>query len=325
MKRPLTVALFLLVFTVYGCGSQSVLFDTGSEYLFVGFDALSLPGEQVQLQARLQAGDLLQPQEGYVVRFYRDGKLFKIAETDRHGMATVSFTPEGPGTYRFTADLSPNGFTDKMPSVQSLLVACRDAEEPMLVVDLDKTLVASGFETVLIGDPQPMAGSVQVMQRLAEKHSIIYLTHRPDYFGPKSKAWLQKNNYPDGPVLLSDIEGFLSGSGEFKSNAIRQLREKFTNIEIGIGDKVSDAQSYYDNYMQSFLIMDLPASPTAIQLREMAGAMETLPDEVQVVSSWAQIEAAIFEGEKYPRSAAQKLLSSMADAIESAAPEPAKN
>ncbi len=325
MKRPLWAATLLLVFTVCGCGSQSVLLDTDSEYLFVGFDAVSLPGEQVQLQARLQAGDLLRPQQGYVVRFYRDGKLFKIAETDRQGMATVSFTPEKPGIYNFTADLSPNGFADRMPAAQNLLVACYSAEEPILVVDLDKTLVASGFETVLIGDPQPMAGSVKVMQRLAGTYSIIYLTHRPDYFGPKSKAWLQKNGYPAGPVLMSDIEGFLSGSGAYKSNALMELRKKFTNIEIGIGDKVSDAQSYYDNYMQSFLIMDMPASPTAMQLREMADSLEPLPDDVQVVSSWAQIEAAIFEGEKFPRSQAQEQLISRADALEPAATQPAKN
>lgn len=324
MKRPLMVVLLLFLLIVCGCGTQSVLFDTDSEYLFIGFDAISLPGERVQLQARLQAGDLLQPQQGYVVRFYRDGKVFKIAETDKHGMATVSFTPTEAGIYRFTADMSPNGFPDKPPAAQGLLVACRNAEEPSLVVDLDKTLVASGFETVLIGDPEPMAGSAGVMQRLAETHSIIYLTHRPDYFGPKSKAWLQKNGYPAGPVLLSNIGGFFSGSGTFKTSAIKELRRRFTNIEIGIGDKISDAQSYHDNYMQSFLIMDLPASSSALQMREMAKALEILPDEVQVVSSWAQIEAAIFKGEKFPRSEAQKQLIRKADALEPAAVEPVK-
>ncbi len=79
--------------------------------------------------------------------------------------------------------------------------------------------------------------------------------HRHARVVPGLPADEVQDNYPVGPVLLSDIGGFFRGSGAFKTSALRELRKRFTNIEIGIGDKISDARSYYDNYMQSFLII----------------------------------------------------------------------
>ncbi len=313
MTRPTVTLLLLVLLASCGCGSQSILFEGEGEYLFTAFDALALPGERVELRARLQMGDLLKSRGGCVVRFLRDGQLYKAAETDDDGVAVVTFVPDKPGAYRFTAELSPNGFPDNPPPGRELLVACRKSDEPAMIVDLDKTLVASGFHLVLIGEPEPMPDSPKVMQRLAEKHSVIYLTHRPDYFGPKSKAWLAKYNYPAGPVLLSDIGGFFSGSAAFKTKAIRQLCSRFKNIQIGIGDKVSDVKSYHENGIRSFLILGVPQAATADQLRILAKSLETLPDQVQVVTSWSQIENVLFGNKSFPRSEMQRKLEKKAE------------
>jgi len=316
MTRALPVFWLTCLLCASGCGSQNVLLDTKSKYLFLTFDSLCRPGEEVDLRARLQAGDLLHARAGAVVRFLRGGKLYKAAETDGHGIAAVTFVPETPGDYEFTAEVSPNGLSDEPPAPQKLLAACREADTPSLIVDLDKTLVASGFEQVLIGQVRPMPGSPEVMRRLAEKYAIIYLTHRPDYFGPKSKAWLRAHGYPVGPLLLSDIGGFLGGSGKFKTRAIGRLRERFANIRIGIGDKVSDAQAYDDNGMRAFLILDIPEPPTAEQLRELARALSPLPPRVQVVTSWSQIDRAVFGDGLYPPSEAKRMLIRRAKALD---------
>ncbi len=315
MTDPMRTLSILCLLAACGCGSQSVLLESEGEYLFTAPDVLALPGENVELRARLQMGDLLEPKVGCIVRFLRDGRLFKAAETDDDGVAVVTFAPEKPGVYRFTAELSPNGFPDIPPPPRQFQVACRRSEEPSIIVDLDKTLVASGFHLVLIGEPEPMPDSPGVMRRLAGKHSIIYLTHRPDYFGPKSKAWLGKHKYPDGPVLLSNVSGFLSGSGAFKTQAIQRLRSRFKNIRIGIGDKISDAQSYHDNGIRAFLIIEIPQAAPAEQLRTLAKSLETLPDQVQVVTSWSQIENVLFGNASYPRSRMQRELKKKADAL----------
>ena len=313
MQRSLrTLLLGLLSACTCGCGAQAILLDTQSEYLFTTFDALALPGEQVRLRARLQAGDLLQPKAGLVVRFLRDGRLYKAAETDRNGLATVSFVPSRPGLYRFSAALSPNGFPDEPPGPQPLLVRCCSREEPLAVVDLDKTLVASGFQEVLIGQPQPMPESARVMRELSRKYSIIYLTHRPDFFGPKSKAWLRKHNYPEGPLLLSSVEGFLSGSRAFKTRALRRLRRRFKGIRLGIGDKIADVRSYHDNGMRAFLLLHLPPSPTSEQISLLAEQLRTLPAEVQVVRDWNEIHRALEGVESYPPQRAWRALQALA-------------
>jgi len=284
---------------------------------------LALPGEEVTLRARLQSGDLLAGQSGFVVRFYRDGDLYKAAETGADGAAVVAHTPARPGDEPFTAALSPNGFSGEPPEPVRLLVACRRPDAPLLVVDLDKTLVASGFEQVLIGDPDPMPHSRDVMKRIAARYTVVYLTHRPDYFGPKSKAWLRKQGYPNGPLLLSDIGGFLKGSEAFKSGRLKDLRERFKRLEVGIGDKISDARAYHDNGMTSFAIVRPGDETTAADLRSLIEALEALPKDVHVVEGWKQIESAIFGDARFPPSKMLGRVRAMLEAREKAEPEPA--
>lgn len=306
--------LVLLLVAVGGCGAQGVLLGTTSEHLFVTTDVLTTPEEDVTLAARLQGGDFLSPKPGHVVRFYRDGKLFKAAETDENGVAAVSFTPTRPGDYWFGAQVADAGLSDRAPAPQKLLIACRAAESPMAVVDMDKTVVASGFHMVLIGDPTPMAGSSKVLRRLAATRTIVYLTHRPDYFGPKSKQWLRDKKYPPGPVLLSTVSGFLKGSGKYKSEMLRRLQGRFKKIEVGIGDKVSDAAAYHENGLKSFLIIQVPEGEDPKPFEKLADEIAKLPAAVQVVTDWDEIEKALFSGASFPRAAAHRRLRKQADA-----------
>jgi len=315
MSRLAMLPLLLSWLGAGGCGAQDVLLGAERGYLFAAYDALALPGETVELRGRLQAGDLLSAQRGFVVRFVREGAIFKAAETDSHGVAAVTFTPSRAGEYRFRAELSPSGFADRPPSPAELVVACRPRDAPMMVVDLDKTLVASGFQQVLIGEPEPMPHSQRVARRLAGRYGVVYLTHRPDFFGPKSKAWLAGHGYPPGPVLLSDVGGFLAGSEEFKSGALAELCRRFKRIEIGVGDKIADAKAYHANGLKAFLIIQPDPAAGAEALRTLAQSLQELPESVQVVTGWDQVEKAVFSKASFPRSQAQAQLNRMADAL----------
>jgi len=296
-----------------GCGTQSLLLGTEGGCLFTVTDTMATPGEEISLKARLQSGDFLRGRQGYVVRFTLDGKPYKAAETDGDGVATVSFEPPAAGNYRFTAEVAPMGLADDPPPPGPLLVACRESNAPLAVVDLDKTVVASGFHTVLIGEAAPMAGSVDVLKRLTGQYTLVYLTHRPDAFGPKSKRWLRQQGFPAGPVLLSTAGGFLRGSGTYKSEALAQLKRRFEKIEIGIGDKISDAQAYHANGLKAFLIIQVPDAAPPAALTALAEALEPLPEAVQVVTGWDQIERALFAGGAYPRPDAQRRLRALAE------------
>ena len=315
MARALLILTSMLAAILAGCGAQGTLLGTEGGYLLTASDLLCLPGREARLRAKLQGGDLLKAQPGYVVRFYEDGRLFKAAQTDAHGAASVSFTPPSAGDYRFQVDVSPAGFADAPPGSQELLVACRQSDQPIVVVDMDRTVVASGFHMVLLGDPEPMPGSAGLLAKLAETHSIVYLTHRPDYFGPKSKAWLKRYSYPEGPVLLASVSGFLKGSGQFKGEMLEEMTESFSRIEMGIGDKVSDAAAYWRNGLKSFLIVQAPTGDDPAAYEALADRLATLPDEVQVVTSWQQIASVIFAGSSFPRSITEGELRNKAEAI----------
>lgn len=300
MNRTLAIACLACLPAVAGCGTQGVLLGVEGSYLLTVMDALAVPGEPVEAAGRLQQGDLLRPGAGYVLRFRRDGELWKAAQTDADGKAAVEFTPPEPGDYRIEVAVAPIGPSEPPPEPRTLLIACRPPDEPMAVVDLDKTVVASGFEEVLLGDPAPMTGSQDVLRRLAGDHTIIYLTHRPEYFGPKSKAWLNRHGYPSGPVLLSTLGGFLEGSGEFKTAELRRLRQKFSRIEIGVGDKFSDARSYHENGMTSVLIVQPSPDMPPEELEGMIAELETLPDAIHVVTDWREVSRVLFDDQEYP-------------------------
>lgn len=285
-----------------GCGTERELLGSEGRYVFVAFDQLALPGEAVELRARIQAGDLLRPVEGAVVRFVRNGRLYRAAETDDGGVAAVTFRTDEPGDHGFVAEAAPNGLSAAPPAPREFVVACRRADEAMVVVDLDKTLVASGFEQVLIGDPEPMVDSVRVMKRLAGRYEIVYLTHRPDYFGPKSKSWLNEQGFPEAPLLLSDVSGFLKGSREFKSQVLEGLVSRFHGLRVGIGDKVSDARAYHEQGIKAVLIIHEPRPATPEALRRLAGEVRDLPSGIEVVWNWKEVEAAVFEDRSFPPS-----------------------
>jgi len=312
MMSRLIYALPALAALAGGCGTQGALLGSEGTYLLTATDVLAVPGEPVELRARLEGGDMLRPQPGCVVRFCRDGRLFRAAETDEDGVATVRFTPSAPGDVEIVADVSSAGMPDEPPKPQALTVTCREATAPMVIVDLDKTIVASGFHTVLIGDPKPMPASAGVLKKLARTHTIVYLTHRPDYFGAKSKQWLGANEYPTGPLLLSSISGFLKGSGAYKADVLRDLVRRFRNIKTGIGDKVSDAIAYHENGMRSFLIVRIPDSDKPEAFERLADSLGPLPPAVEVVTGWAEVERALFGKARFPAAKAIARLKKMA-------------
>jgi hypothetical protein len=286
-----------------GCSEVTgTLFGTQGEYLFYARDVITPPNRPVQLQARLQAGTFLEDEVGVTIQFRYQGDLYAEAKTDSDGLATTEFTPLSTGDYVFEVSYEPEDEKSENlgPVVAQLLVASRRRDVPIAVIDLDKTLVGSGFHTVLAGDPEPMPGSVDVVQRIARDYTVVYLTHRPDYFGPKSSAWLNQQGYPRGPLLLGDIEGLIEGSGTFKGQTLQTLGETFTNLKIGIGDKISDVQAYVDNGMRGFLVIHPENDWDEEDYRSLAEDLDSLPDSVQVVTRWQQIQQVLYSSGSYP-------------------------
>ena len=269
-------------------------------------DVLCRPGEEVDLRASLRGGFRLEGVEGVRLQFHLNERRIDQVTSNADGDVQTRWTaPSEPGDYgirvRVKPDDQPDDEDDHVAPTR-LLVAVRKPDVPIAIVDLDKTLVASGFHRVLLGaGPEPMAGSKVVLARLAPKHTIVYLTHRPDFLGPTSKQWLDRHGYPRGPLLTSTLSGLIEGSGRFKTRRLTDLSKQFKNLKVGIGDKISDARAYATLGMKSILILPVDWSDDdPEEFEDLASDLAALPDAVHVVTNWAAVSEILFEGARHP-------------------------
>ena len=272
--------------------------------VFYAYDVLTYPNESVELVARVQMAKFLEDVPGVKVGFYKGSDLLGSARTDRYGRATLTWTPPKEGDYSLTAkiDAVPNKDYKDMLGVSPapLLVAARSQKTPFVVIDLDHTVVGSSFFRVLVGGAKPMTRSVRVTRAIAKEYSIIYLTQRPTLLGRKSKRWLKDNGYPKGVLLLSELGKALADSGGFKTTQLTTIKKSFPGIQIGIGDKPSDAQAYVDNGMVAYLLPHYKEKYKS--MREKAQQIRELDDQgrLHVVRSWSEIEAGVFKSKQFP-------------------------
>ncbi len=291
----------------------------GDGIVFYAFDVLCEPNEPVELAARLQEAKMLDDMEGVTVGFYRDAELLGEAVTDDEGYARVPWMPPGVGDYELSVKVKTEGvkeeYAEKMVGLEAvpLLVSVRPRETRFVVVDLDHTVVESSFLYVLMGDAEPMEGSVEMMKKIAEQYNVIYLTQRPDLLTHLSKSWLRKHGYPRGVLLVNTLKKSLGSSGEYKSGRLMDVRVKYPNIVVGIGDKLSDAEAYVANGMTAYLIPHYKQKSK--DMRRMARDIRLLGDQegLQVVRNWQEIEMGLFQGKKYPAKDFAKWLDKQAD------------
>lgn len=287
---------------LWSIGGQVVGGEQG--FLYFAYDTLAYPGKRVDLAARLQLVKGFKPVRGATVGFYRGRKLIGSAKTDKDGLAKIRWTPPAAGNYKLTAKIIkvPDDDFDDALLVRPapLLVAARDKKHPLVVIDLDHTVVDSSFiRVLLLGGGRPMAGSVKVTGKIARRYGIIYLTHRPDLLTRKSKKWLARNGYPDGPVMLSKLRDAFGDSGKFKTGRLLAVRKAYPNARIGIGDKLSDAEAYVKSGLTAYLIPHYKNKPK--HMRKMAREIQQIRGRgrLQVVAGWDEIDNGIFKGARY--------------------------
>ena len=121
-------------------------------------------------------------------------------------------------------------------------------EEPYIVCDIDFTLSATNvflYMTRNIVHIKTIINSVEVLNDLSKKFKIIYLTGRLEKYTKLSKIWIEKNNYPKGP-LLARPKTYSLNLEIFKTNVLKQITIISKN-SVGIGDLESDIMAYKNN------------------------------------------------------------------------------
>lgn len=130
----------------------------------------------------------------------------------------------------------------------SLLVT--DGSLALAVSDVDGTLTGTeteAFEKLLSRDPASAhPDAAAAIGALAERgYQPVYLTARPEWLVPTTRAFLRERGFPPGIVRTSLTRtGYLGdGAGEFKRVELEALRKR-APIQLAFGNMPSDAAAY---------------------------------------------------------------------------------
>ena len=298
-----------------GCGWVYRMLGTENGYLLQADDVLALPGEQVILRARLKTGWWLGEVGDRPVTFILEGKPFANVKTDDEGWAEVAFRPQAPRDYVFTIEAAPDRSGEK-PQATDLLAACRSADAPILVTDVDNTVVVSESKSGFVKNrTPPVPHAAEALTRLARHYTVVYVTFRPEPLTFRSKKWLEENGFPRGLVFLSRFKKIAENREQFKQDRIQDLRRKFHRVEVGIGNADTDMHAYLENAMRAIAIVHLTRPDDPKYLRQRAKRLELMPDAAEAYLDWRQIGEAILKGTRTPKRTVQDELNRRADQL----------
>lgn len=109
-----------------------------------------------------------------------------------------------------------------------------------VIFDIDGTLTPRPIE---IWSVRP--GAVDAVKEYAEKqYKIIYLSARSPMFQSGIPAWLKKNGFPDGYVIVPGSSEESNAPAEFKTKALERLIASDWSIVTAYGDSSTDFEAY---------------------------------------------------------------------------------
>jgi len=263
-------ALCALALVAYGADAK--------EAILTGFDALTTPGQSADLRAKLEGArwphfDV----KGEPIEYLLNGQPIGTAITDSDGLAVFTWQPPAAGHYHITVRPAAASKCQATPDV--LLVAAWKPDARILISDLDHTLADATALQFLRRDSKDiptLPGASDALNDLAQIYRVIYLTARDEAFTRKTRAWLQMNGFPEGPVFSWDFLDAPLSHEKYKAQMIAAFKKSFSHIEAGVGDLVGDAKAYLQNGLKAIIIS--PGKPP-----------EDLPKAAIDVKSWRQV------------------------------------
>jgi hypothetical protein len=304
-------ALLALLFCC-GCGAPAVLMRIlgfRGEYVMVSSDVLARPGEEARIEVRLREAEIDWRPRPMGVYVLRDGQVVACGVTDHNGEFRMPLGRLDVGDTLYTVECYAPQADGNWPLRTESLVACREANAPLLVVDIDDTLTAARRRReTLFGEPRAADESVRALCRLRRQFSVLYLTRRWDFLSRRTRDWLDCKGYPAGPVIASRGARFLEDNEKNKTRALAELRERFDGEGWGVGNLASDARAYASAGLRPILILAVSDASRKKEIQQALKELREAPPSCQVVANWRQVERAILEGVSYPPSAAEARL-----------------
>jgi hypothetical protein len=231
---------------------SSELLSVGTAY-HRGIDLVTTASAEVQVIAGVASytiADSALEDEDVELFACRQGAWARlgVARTDEEGQFALALT----GTDRL-----PIGVRDLHLSVVGDRTAARFLglvgfdDTALVVTDVDGTLTAAENEfatSVILGgevgvQPDAAAALATAVER---GYTVVYLTARGSQFTGATRAWLDANGFPGGPLRLSPSFLTLPGGDTvaYKTATLAALADAGLALAAGIGNRASDVDAY---------------------------------------------------------------------------------
>jgi hypothetical protein len=135
-------------------------------------------------------------------------------------------------------------------SVSFLALVAPDGAE-LFVSDVDGTLTSSenAFPASLVSGAEvaPHEGAPAALTAVRDRRYLpMYVTARGRYFSADTRAWLDKNGFPRGPLRLATSIITLPGDTtiDYKAGTLADVEVTGVRVTIGFGNRASDAEAY---------------------------------------------------------------------------------
>jgi hypothetical protein len=255
------------------------------------------PGETVRLQAKLeQRNILLKDIEDAIISFrlISSPKGTKLDWSERmrtngDGRAETTFSIAEEGLYEIEVDYE--GTSRFQPKSDRIVVLAISRDKPVLVLDVDKTLTQENWTKRDIELPPYDENTVAVVNELAKRYAVVYLSARPKVLHRTTRNWLRRYKFPEGPILLWHPDKFKWLSFEkYKEDILLNLRKAGIKLAVGVGNAEGDIEAY------------LEAGMKAVWLSHRAEKKKADTEELTTVSSWSQIQDVLLGNKEHPAS-----------------------
>lgn len=186
------------------------------------------------------------------VRFFVDEKASESVSTDLMGRASRTLDKKSSThTYKVRAE------GEKETLIASGSIHRWDADRPAIAVDLDETISQTEYIDLIWGSgmtSRPMQGSPEALRKLSKEYYLVYCSARPRFMLDQTRKWLVKHKFPRGPIILaSDFRASLRQAAA-KKELFADLRRKWPNVRVGIGDKNADVEACLANDMLPVIV-----------------------------------------------------------------------
>ncbi len=186
------------------------------------------------------------------VRFYVDGREIGEDDTNADGRASVKYDgPTDAETFEARAVLAGR----KLRAAGS--IHRWDEDRTIVAVDIDDTIAETEYTELIFedaDDSDPVHDSQETLRHIANDYHIVYVTARPRFLLDKTLDWLKEKKYPAGPVITVRGLRQMLRPGKSKRAVLHELRKRWSNLSIGIGNNAGDAYAYGANKMLCLII-----------------------------------------------------------------------